>query len=110
MKLKKIPDLVECRIINQCTKYNEIDLRNVLVTNLMSQVLFSEDDEQLLITSLASEQVLRTADIVGLKAVILADNKPVLPAMIELAKEFDITLFSTKLSSEKVKEKLGALV
>lgn len=109
MKLKKIPELIECRFVNQSTKYSETEVRNILLTNLMSQVLFSEEEELLLVTSLASEQVLRTADIVGVQAVILTDNKPVIPSMLELAKEFDICLFSTKLSGAQVKEKLGSL-
>lgn len=110
MKLKKILDVVDCRLVNQGTQYNEVEISHLLLTNLMSQVLFSEEEDSLLITSLSSEQVLRTADIVGLKAIILTENKPVLPAMLELAEEFDINLFATKLSGEKVKERLENLL
>ncbi|MFW6251269.1 MAG: DRTGG domain-containing protein, partial [Alkalispirochaetaceae bacterium] len=71
----------------------------VVVSDLMSDVLLVDQEEFILITSLASDQVIRTADIVGAAAVVLTNGKQPQTTMVALAKEQGVTLLATTLSS-----------
>ena len=52
------------------------EVRHVVASDLMSDVLIVDEDDMLLITSLASDQVLRTAQIVGATGVVIMNGKP----------------------------------
>lgn len=73
-------------------------VRNVVSSDLMSDVLVVDDEDILLLTSLASEQVLRTAQIVGALGVVLVNGKPMPSSMINVANDLRITLASSRLS------------
>ncbi len=75
--------------------YPKREVEDAVVSDLMSDVLLVDLEEFILITSLASDQVIRTADIVGAAAVALTNGKQPQTTMVELAKEQGITLFST---------------
>ena len=62
-----------------------IDFHDIVVSDLMSDVLVTEHEDFLLVTSLASEQVVRTADIVDARAILLSNGKSPQPAMRKLA-------------------------
>ncbi|MFP4329829.1 MAG: DRTGG domain-containing protein [Spirochaetaceae bacterium] len=70
-------------------------IEDVVVSDLMSDVLVVDTEEFILITSLASDQVIRTADIVGAAAVVLTNGKQPQTSMVELAKQQGITLLSS---------------
>lgn len=67
-------------------------IHKIVAGDLMSDILVSTDADNLLITSLATEQAIRTADIVCAAAVLLVNDKVPSPAMKELAEDSDITL------------------
>jgi len=64
----------------------------------MSDVLVTDFEDLLIVTSLASEQVVRTADIVGAKGVLLVNDKDPPLVMKQLAEKQDLNLLSTPLS------------
>jgi predicted transcriptional regulator len=72
---------------------------DVVVSDLMSDVLVTEHDDFLIVTSLASEQVVRTADIVDARAILLANGKQPQPALKTLADEHGIPVLTTNLST-----------
>lgn len=63
--------------------------------DLMSDVLAFTKDGALLLTGLTNPQVIRTADVGGLTAIIFVRGKNPSPEATEMAKELDIPLFST---------------
>lgn len=67
----------------------------VVASDLMSDVLLVDSDDILLITSLASDQVLRTAHIVGAMGVVVHNNKPLPSSMIDVAKRLGIALVTS---------------
>lgn len=78
----------------------EENIEDVVASDLMSDVLVVEkDDEFILLTSLASDQAVRTADIVGAAGVILVNGKNPQPGLKKLAEEMEIPLMSTPRSS-----------
>lgn len=76
-----------------------IEFHDVVVSDLMSDVLVTEHDDFLLVTSLASEQVVRTADIVDAHAILLANGKRPQPALKQLAESQNIPLLTSTLST-----------
>lgn len=63
--------------------------------DLMSDVLAFTKDGALLLTGLTNPQVVRTADVGGLSAIVFVRGKTPSPEATEMAKELDIPLFST---------------
>lgn len=69
----------------------------VVANDLMSDVLLSDVDDLLLVTSLASEQAVRTANIVGAAAVVVHNAKPIPATMCQTADTLGIPLISSPL-------------
>lgn len=73
----------------------ERDVLTACGADLMSDVLAFTKDGALLLTGLTNLQVVRTADVGGLTAIIFVRGKTPSQETTELAKELDIPLFST---------------
>ena len=70
----------------------------VVANDLMSDVLLNDGDDILLLTSLASDQAIRTANIVGAMAVVVHNAKPLPQTMCQVADALGIPLISSPLS------------
>ncbi|NLL84864.1 MAG: hypothetical protein GX230_11585 [Lentisphaerae bacterium] len=73
-------------------------VRHVVGSDLMSDVLLVDEDDMMLLTSLASDQVLRTAQIVGATGVVIVNDKPVPDSMADVARELGLSLATSNLS------------
>ncbi len=73
-------------------------IRHVVASDLMSDVLIVDEEDMLLLTSLASDQVLRTAQIVGAAGVIVMNGKPLPSSMVNVARELGLSLATCRLS------------
>ena len=110
MNLIQIADALDAELLYGPNDWKQISIRSVFASDLMSDVLMSDRDDMLLITSLSTEQSVRSAGIVGSEAVIIANNKTVTEGMIELAKEQDIALFSTPFPKYESCIRLGRIL
>ena len=70
----------------------------VVASDLMSDVLLFDADDALILTSLASDQAIRTAHIVGAMGVAVHNAKPLSETMIKVANDLHIPLVSSPLS------------
>lgn len=70
----------------------------VVANDLMSDVLLDDSDDILLLTSLASDQAIRTAHIVGAMGVVIHNAKPLSQTMIQVANDLAIPLVSSPLT------------
>ena len=97
MKLEEITKLLGARIHvrgRACIK--DIDINTVAACDLMSDVLKHWDHGvDMLLTGLNTVQAVRTGSVASVKAIILVRGKIPTPAVIEVAKEEEISLFST---------------
>ena len=73
-------------------------VRTVVACDLMSDVLLTDDDDVLLLTSLASDQAVRTAQVIGAAAVVVVNGKPLPSSMAEVARSLNVTLATSALS------------
>ena len=70
----------------------------VVANDLMSDVLLNDADDILLLTSLVSDQAIRTAHIVGAMGVVIHNAKPLSETMLKVAGDLGIPLVSSPLA------------
>lgn len=100
MKISEILQYTCARIVagnSQSDRY----LKKAFSSDLMSDVLTLDEDNILLITGLANLQLVRTAEMADIHAVLLARGKKASPEMVELAEENGIVLMETPFSIYK---------
>jgi len=110
MDLIRIADTLEADLICGPEGWEKINIETVFASDLMSDVLMSDRDELLLVTSLSTEQSIRSAGIVGSEAVVIANSKTVTDGMIELAQDQDIALFRTRFPKYESCVRLGRIM
>ena len=100
MKISDILQLVDARIVAGNANFDE-NLDKAFSSDLMSDVLTLDEDNILLITGLANLQLIRTAEMADINAVLLARGKQATPEMIELSEENGLILMETSYSIYK---------
>ncbi len=93
--LSQITETLQLEILFAESDFSRRMVQNVVASDLMSDVLVVAQDDVLLITSLVSDQMIRTADLVGAAAVLLVNGKQPPVSLVFLAKELNITLLLT---------------
>jgi hypothetical protein len=86
-----------------------IKIDKIIAGDLMSDILVSIDEHYLLVTSLATEQAIRTADIVSAAAVLLVNDKLPAAGMKAQAADSAIALLATPLPMFEACAALSAL-
>jgi predicted transcriptional regulator len=74
-----------------------LEIASACGADLMSDVMAFVKDRVLLLTGLVNPQVIRTAELLDIKAIIFVRGKSPSRDMIEMAEECDIILAGTKL-------------
>lgn len=110
MTFEQVLKAVAGECVHRSTRWASQEIRHVVTCDLMSDVLVTEQDEILLVTSLPSDQVARTADMVGACGVVLVNGKPPQPPLIALCSELDLTLIRSPLGSFEASCQLGVLL
>ena len=95
MTYERILEVLDGTLHSACKTFATADITNFVAGDLMSDVLVLDDESFLLITSLNSEQSIRTADIVGARGVLLVNGKIPQKQTLQLAIELDKTLITT---------------
>lgn len=110
MNLIRIAESINAELVWGPDGWAQINVETVFASDLMSDVLMSDRDDMLLITSLSTEQSVRSASIVGSEAIVIANNKTVTDGMIELAKEQGIALFCTRFPKYEACIRMGRIL
>lgn len=93
MRLRDVLTAVEGIVVHQGA---DMDVRCGLSADLMSDVLRFGREGMLLITGLTNPQVVRTAEMIGLPALLFVRSKLPPPETIQLARETGISLLATR--------------
>ncbi|WP_372807361.1 hypothetical protein [Pontiella sp.] len=110
MDLLRIADTLDAELIYGPAGWEKINVETVFASDLMSDVLMSDRDDLLVLTSLSNEQAIRSAGIVGSEAVVIANNKTVTDGMVDLAKDQGIALFCTRFPKYESCVRLGRIM
>lgn len=95
MKLKEIKELLEANVVVGEEKL-DIDISTAFGADLMSDVLAFAKPGSLLLTGLTNAQVVKTAATRHIAAIILVRGKEPSTEAIDMAKELDIPILTTK--------------
>ncbi|MDI6601981.1 MAG: hypothetical protein QME46_09390 [Thermoanaerobacteraceae bacterium] len=93
MKLSDIISLLNAEPLNQFDP--DIDVVNACGSDLLSDVLAARYDKSLLLTGVTNIQVIRTAEISDIKAVVFVRGKRPQDDVISLATKLSIPLMTT---------------
>lgn len=97
MKLWEIKELLRCQILANEDKLNN-KVGKICASELMSNVLTCRGNNKLLITGLNNLQVIRTAEMSDIPAVIFVQEKRPSAEIVKLAKEKEIVVMVTDYS------------
>ena len=107
MKLKNLFAAVQAQTLWIDSAHESADVLHVISSDLMSDVLMMDLDRPLLLTSLVSDQSLRTANVVGAAAVLIANGKTPPTDMVDLARQLGVPLARTPLAKFDAAVALG---
>jgi hypothetical protein len=96
MDFQEIIQALSCTVFVEGADFGTAQVRSVVASDLMSDVLTTNEEDFIISTSLNSEQVIRTADIVGASGVLLVNGKHPQESMKNLAADHGITVLSTR--------------
>jgi predicted transcriptional regulator len=99
MTFNKVVEILEADVVLDNEDDGNVEFQTVCSTDLMSDLLhFSSRPKSLLITGLANTQVVRTAEIADIKAVVFVLDKRPDKETVEMARQKEIALIVTRLS------------
>lgn len=95
MTLREVAEILNADILGGHAKL-DMEVKTAFGCDLMSDVLAFAKPGAMLLTGLTNPQVVRTADILDIAAIIMVRGKRPAHETIQLAKELNIPLLSTK--------------
>ena len=96
MKLKNVVELLNGKVIGSAYDENK-EVLSACGSDLMSDVLAFVKDQALLLTGLVNPQVVRTAEMMDMKAIVFVRGKCPGDDIISLADDAGIAIISTEL-------------
>jgi hypothetical protein len=110
MNLKQIIETLEASGLHAPDGWQTLEVENVFASDLISDILVSEGDHQLLLTSLTSPQVVRTAALVGATAIILVHRRQTPSGLESAARQQKMPLFRSVLTKFEACIRVGRLM
>lgn len=95
MKLTELINLLEGKLLTD-TRADKKVIAGAMGADLMSDVLTSIQPEAVLLTGLCNPQVVRTAQIADITAIVFVRGKNPAPEAIKIANEENIPLITTQ--------------
>jgi len=93
MKLSKVAEILGAEILYDGGE--DIEIESACGSDLMSDVMAFVKENVLLLTGLVSPQVIRTAEMMDIRAVVFVRGKVPAQNILELAREKGIAVMST---------------
>ncbi len=98
MNLNEIAKMIDAKVLSNEINLSEISVPNAYACDLMSDVLAFCSPGSLLMTGLTNVQIIRTAQMLDLPAIVFVRGKIPLEETVNLAKENGIPILLTKFS------------
>ncbi len=97
MNLEELADILEATIHHGDDEAVNDEVSCIVASDMMSDILARDDTPDVLLTGLNTVQIIHTASISGIKAVVVVRGKEPLQGLVARAEEENIVLMSTKL-------------
>lgn len=96
MNPQKIAEIVEAETVFCSPEWCSTDITTACSSDLMSDILTLDVNNAILVTGLANEQAIRTAEMADIHTILLVRSKVPSAGMLELAEECEISLMRTR--------------
>ena len=96
MKIKEIATLAEAEVLC-CEELLGEEVHSACGSDMMSDVLAYVKDQGLLITGLVNPQVVRTAEMMDMRAILFVRGKKPTPEIVRLAEQCEIVVMTSEL-------------
>lgn len=93
--LQSIADALDAVVLFAPPGWEQRATDTVFASDLISEILVSDGESPLLLSSLQSDQLLRAAEMIAAAAVVLVNRRQVPAALIDAARRQDLPLFCT---------------
>lgn len=97
MKLSQVKTILNAEVVAG-EEFLDREVKSAFGCDLMSDVLAFVRDQSLLLTGLVNGQVVRTAEMMDIKAIVFVRGKKITDEIKELAKEYQMVVMSTDLT------------
>lgn len=94
MKISEVKEILKAEILS-CSDLLDTEVHSACGSDLMSDVLAFVKDQALLLTGLLNAQVIRTAEMMDIRAIVFVRGKKPDESVIELAEESGVILIAT---------------
>jgi predicted transcriptional regulator len=95
MKVSEVKKILKARILVG-EEHEDTEVLSAFGSDLMSDVMAFVNESVLLLTGLINPQVIRTAEMMDIKAIVFVRGKHIDDEILNLAKEKNIIVISTK--------------
>ena len=95
MKLSQVKEILKADVIVG-EEFLEREVNSAFGSDLMSDVLAFVKDQALLLTGLVNGQVIRTAEMMDIKAIVFVRGRKPTEEIAELAREYSMVIMSTE--------------
>lgn len=96
MKLHDVVEILDAKLLIGEDRHRELEVKTAFSADLMSDVLAFAKSGSLILTGLTTPQVVRTASILDAAALIIVRGKIPSGETLQLARELDIPVLSTR--------------
>jgi hypothetical protein len=110
MKLKHAVSALGAVSLYTPDGWEDLDFCGVFASDLISDILVGEGEDILLLTSLTSPQVVRTAALTGAAAILLVHRRQTPPGMEAAARQHEIPLFRSTMTKFNACIQVGRLL
>lgn len=97
MQLQKVQELLEATVYAGQDAVADMEVKEACGSDLMSDVLAFVKEQGLLLTGLQNLQVVRTAEMMDMEAIVFVRGKVPTEEMIQAAERMGIVLMTTEL-------------
>lgn len=109
MTLKEIITKLDAAVLYAPEGWEQQEVASVIASDLISDILVGEGEDLLLITSLTSIQLVRTAALIGAAAIVLVHRRQAPPGLEAAARDQDIPLFLSTMAKYDACIRIGRL-
>ena len=102
-------DLVKKMELKELSKADEREIEGVFVSDMISDVMAGAKSGNLWLTIQTHKSIVPAANLVDVSGIIITNNKEVPKETLDLAKKYNIAIFSTELNTFELAGKIHAL-
>ena len=96
MTIREIVTLLDAKVL-ACEKSLDHDVHSACGSDMMSDVLAYVKDQAVLLTGLVNSQVVRTAEMMDMRAILFVRGKTPTPEILNLARQCEMVVMSSDL-------------